>query len=51
VARLRAAVQLARVPAASRPGSWRTELAAARADLPSSPATDDTTAADELLGS
>jgi class 3 adenylate cyclase/tetratricopeptide (TPR) repeat protein len=51
VARLRAAVQLARVPAASRPGSWRTELVAARADLPSSPATDDTTAADELLGS
>ena len=50
VARLRAAVQLARVPAAARPDGWRTVLAEARSDLPLSPATDDTAAADDLLG-
>jgi class 3 adenylate cyclase/tetratricopeptide (TPR) repeat protein len=51
VARLRAAVQLARVPAATRPGSWRAVLAEARADLPASWVTPDTAAADDLLGS
>ncbi|TFV86972.1 adenylate/guanylate cyclase domain-containing protein [Blastococcus sp. CT_GayMR16] len=51
VARLRAAVQLARVPAAARPDDWRTVLAEARADLPPAPVTDDTAAADDLLGS
>ena len=50
VARLRAAVQLARAPSDARPPGWRTVLAEARADLPPSLATADTTAADDLLG-
>jgi class 3 adenylate cyclase/tetratricopeptide (TPR) repeat protein len=50
VARLRAAVQLARVPADARPGDWRVVLADARAELPPSLSTADTAAADELLG-
>jgi tetratricopeptide (TPR) repeat protein len=50
VARLRAAVQLARVPSAVRPAPWRAMLAEARADLPPTAATDDTAAADDLLG-
>jgi class 3 adenylate cyclase len=49
VARLRAAVALAGLPAGSRPEEWRTVLAAARADLPPSLATEDTAAADALV--
>lgn len=49
VTRLRAAVALARLPE-SRPDDWRDILAAARADLPASFATEDTAAADGLLG-
>jgi tetratricopeptide (TPR) repeat protein len=50
VARLRAAVQLARIPPEARPTDWRTVLADARADLPPSMSTVETAAADELLG-
>jgi len=49
VTRLRAALELARVPPAARPDDWRTMLAEAREDLPPSFATDETAAADELL--
>jgi len=49
VTRLRAAVALARLPDA-RPEDWRDVLAAARADLPASLATEDIAAADDLLG-
>ncbi|MGY1679229.1 ATP-binding protein [Geodermatophilus sp. SYSU D01176] len=49
LSRLRAAVDLARLPAASRPEHWRTLLAEARADLPAATATAETAAADELL--
>jgi hypothetical protein len=50
VARLRAAVELARVPAAYRPDDWRTTLSEARADMPPALRTGETTAADDLLG-
>lgn len=49
VARLRAAVELARVPAAYRPDDWRTTLSDARRALSSTLHTVDTAAADELL--
>ncbi|MDF3044161.1 MAG: putative CyaI3 adenylate/guanylate cyclase [Ornithinibacter sp.] len=49
VARLRAAVDLARVPAAIRPDDWRTVLADARRDLSPTLATSDTAAADDIL--
>jgi class 3 adenylate cyclase/tetratricopeptide (TPR) repeat protein len=50
VSRLRAAVELARIAPVSRPDDWRTTLSEAREDMPSSLRTEDTTAADELLG-
>jgi hypothetical protein len=50
VTRLRALVDIARLPAAARPSGWGDVLARARADLPpGSPATEDTAAADALL--
>jgi class 3 adenylate cyclase/tetratricopeptide (TPR) repeat protein len=49
VSRLRAALELARIPASARPADWRTVLAEARADLPPSFVTDWTAAADALL--
>ena len=49
VARLRAALDLARLPEVSRPASWRTVLAEAREDMPSSTVMAETTAADVLL--
>lgn len=51
VSRLRAAVDLARLPAAHRPGAWREVLAAARGDLPDVFVSAETAAADELLRS
>ena len=50
VSRLRAAVELARLPASSRPPDWRDLLAEARADVPSAYVAEETAAADELLG-
>jgi tetratricopeptide (TPR) repeat protein len=50
VSRLRAALDLARLPAPSRPAHWRTLLAEARADMPPSFVTDETAAAADLLG-
>jgi hypothetical protein len=50
VSRLRAALDLARVPQACRPIGWRTLLAEARADMPSSTVITETAAADDLLG-
>ena len=50
VSRLRAALDLARLAASSRPGDWRDLLAEARADLPPAFVTAETAAADELLG-
>ena len=47
--RLRAAVELARVPLDSRPDDWRTVLAEARGDLSPTPRLRDTAAADDLL--
>jgi class 3 adenylate cyclase/tetratricopeptide (TPR) repeat protein len=49
VTRLRAALDLGRVPPPSRPHDWRTVLSEARADLPGSFASDETVAADDLL--
>jgi hypothetical protein len=49
VTRLRAALDLSRVPPPSRPHDWRTVLSEARADLPGSFASDETAAADDLL--
>jgi hypothetical protein len=49
VSRLRAAVDLARLPARSRPEGWRSVLAQARDDMPRSATTVDTAAAGELL--
>jgi class 3 adenylate cyclase/tetratricopeptide (TPR) repeat protein len=49
VSRLRAALDLARLPAPSRPAHWRTLLGEARADMPPSFVTDETAAADDLL--
>jgi tetratricopeptide (TPR) repeat protein len=49
VSRLRAALQLARLPASSRPAHWRSSLAEARTDVPLSFVTDETAAADDLL--
>jgi hypothetical protein len=40
---------MAALPPPARPDDWRTVLADARADLPASPATAETAAADELL--
>ena len=51
VARLRAAVDLARLPAAHRPSDWHTWLYQAREDLPPSFRSGDTSAADDLLAS
>jgi tetratricopeptide (TPR) repeat protein len=50
MSRLRAAVDLAGLPPASRPEKWRTVLAEARNDMPPSTATGETAAADRLLG-
>jgi class 3 adenylate cyclase/tetratricopeptide (TPR) repeat protein len=49
IVRLRAAVELARAPLDSRPDDWRTILLDARRELPPTLATNDTTAADDLL--
>jgi hypothetical protein len=49
VSRLRAALALAALPDPARPGDWRPVLVDARADLPPSFITGETTAADELL--
>lgn len=49
LSRLRAAVDLARLPAAGRPANWRTLLAEARADMPASTVTAETASADLLL--
>jgi class 3 adenylate cyclase/tetratricopeptide (TPR) repeat protein len=49
VSRLRAALDLARLPAGSRPEDWRTLLAEARADMPPSFGGHEATAADDLL--
>jgi tetratricopeptide (TPR) repeat protein len=49
LSRLRAAVDLARLPAAIRPGNWRILLAEARADMPASTVTAETVSADLLL--
>jgi len=49
VSRLRAAVDLARLPARSRPEGWPSVLAEARDDMPRSATTVDTAAAGELL--
>jgi tetratricopeptide (TPR) repeat protein len=50
VSRLRAALDLARLPLARRPERWRTVLAEARQDMPPSTATGETATADDLLG-
>lgn len=50
VSRLRASLDLARLPQARRPAGWRSLLAAARADMPSSTLMAETAAADALLG-
>jgi class 3 adenylate cyclase/tetratricopeptide (TPR) repeat protein len=50
VSRLRAALELARLPEACRPGGWRTLLAEAREDMPSRTVIAETAAADVLLG-
>jgi len=49
LSRLRAALALARLSAATRPPDWRDTLSAARADLPDSLQTSETAAADALL--
>jgi tetratricopeptide (TPR) repeat protein len=49
ITRLRAALDIARVPEASRPDDWRTVLREAREDIPSPFTTAETTAADDLL--
>lgn len=49
IARLRAAVELARAPLDSRPDDWRTVLVDARGDLSPTLATSDTAAADDIL--
>jgi tetratricopeptide (TPR) repeat protein len=49
VSRLRAAVDLARLPSKGRPEGWRTLLSEARADMPLSGAIPEAAAADELL--
>jgi class 3 adenylate cyclase/tetratricopeptide (TPR) repeat protein len=49
VSRLRAALQLARLPDDHRPPDWHTVLSEAREDLPQSFTSDDTSAADHLL--
>ena len=50
VARLRAALELARLPQAGRPAGWRTILTEARDDMPSPTVLAETAAADDLLG-
>jgi hypothetical protein len=49
VSRLRAALDLARLPAPARPAQWRTLLAEARADMPPSFRGAEAAAADDLL--
>jgi hypothetical protein len=49
VSRLRAALDLARLPEAERPVGWRDLLADAREDMPSSTSMPETAAADVLL--
>jgi tetratricopeptide (TPR) repeat protein len=49
VSRLRAALDLARLPAECRPEHWRTLLAEAREDMPASTVTAETVGADLLL--
>ncbi|MGY1726450.1 ATP-binding protein [Geodermatophilus sp. SYSU D01062] len=48
LSRLRAALDLARLPAEVRPEDWRTLVAEARADLPATTVTPETAAADAL---
>ena len=50
VARLRAAVALARLPQDLRPADWRDILSTARSVVPAALVSDDTAAADDLLG-
>ena len=49
LSRLRAALDLARLPAPSRPQHWRSLLAGAREDMPATTTTPETAAADDLL--
>ncbi|HEU5143587.1 MAG TPA: adenylate/guanylate cyclase domain-containing protein [Dermatophilaceae bacterium] len=49
VSRLRAALELARLPEAHRPADWRTVLSQARDDLPASFSSAESAAADALL--
>jgi class 3 adenylate cyclase len=49
VARLRAALELARLPDSFRPRGWRTMLEEARSDMPASFASDEAAVADDLL--
>ena len=49
VARLRAALELARLPESLRPRGWHTMLEEARSDLPASFVSDETSVADDLL--
>jgi hypothetical protein len=50
MSRLRAAVDLAHLPPASRPENWQTTLAEARDDMPAATTTRETADADRLLG-
>jgi hypothetical protein len=50
VSRLRAALDLGRLPEAHRPAGWRPLLAEAREDMPSSSVMAETAAAEILLG-
>jgi class 3 adenylate cyclase/tetratricopeptide (TPR) repeat protein len=50
VSRLRAAIDLARLPQEHRPVDWRSLLAEARAEMPASTVMAETAAADDLLG-
>jgi hypothetical protein len=49
VARLRAALKLARLPESLRPKGWRIMLEEARSDMPASFVSDETAVADDLL--
>jgi hypothetical protein len=49
VARLRAAIELARLPESLRPRGWRIMLDEARSDMPASFVSDETAVADDLL--
>jgi hypothetical protein len=49
VARLRAALELARLPESLRPKGWRIMLEEARSDMPASFVSDEIAVADDLL--